>query len=62
MGGEIGAYQALLRESREVVLARLDEQAQAQGADSVVGLRMATSSVAQGASEILVYGTAVKLR
>jgi len=45
-----------------VVLARLDEQAQAQGADSVVGLRMATSSVAQGASEILVYGTAVKLR
>ena len=32
------------------------------GADAIVGLRMTTSSVTQGASEILVYGTAVKLR
>ena len=62
VGGEIGAYQALLTESRAVALSRLEEQAAEQGADAIVALRMTTSSVAQGASEILVYGTAVKLR
>ena len=62
VGGEIGAYQHLLSESREQALGRLEEQASAQGADAIVALRMTTSSVAQGASEILVYGTAVKLR
>ena len=62
VGGEIGAYQALLSESREQALRRLEEQARDQGADAIVALRMTTSSVAQGASEILVYGTAVKLR
>lgn len=62
VGGEIGAYQQLLSESREQALGRLEEQATEQGADAIVALRMTTSSVAQGASEILVYGTAVKLR
>ena len=62
VGGEIGAYQQLLSESRELALARLQEQAEAQGADAVVALRMTTASVAQGASEILAYGTAVRLR
>lgn len=62
VGGEIGAYQALLSESREVALARLEAQAEQRGADAIVALRMTTASVAQGASEILVYGTAVKLR
>lgn len=62
VGGEIGAYQQLLSESRELALARLQEQAEAQGADAVVALRLTTASVAQGASEILAYGTAVRLR
>jgi uncharacterized protein YbjQ (UPF0145 family) len=61
VGGEIGAYRQLLLESREEALGRLEEEATSQGADAVVALRMATASVASGAAEILVYGTAVKL-
>jgi uncharacterized protein YbjQ (UPF0145 family) len=62
IGGEIGAYQQLLMESREQAIARIEDDAVALGADAIVALRMATSSIAQGASEVLVYGTAVKLR
>ena len=61
VGGEIGAYQQLLIESREQALARLEADAERQGADAIVALRMATASVAAGAAEVLVYGTAVKL-
>jgi len=61
-GGEIGAYRELLLESRNEALERLEEEARAMGADAVVGLRMATAEVMQGAAEILVYGTAVCLR
>ena len=62
VGGEIGAYQHLLMESREEALGRLIADAEGRGGDAIVALRMATSSIAQGASEVLVYGTAVKLR
>ncbi len=61
VGGEIGAYRKLLLESREEAMERLREEASELGADAIVALRMATASVAQGAAEILVYGTAVKL-
>ncbi len=61
VGGQIGAYQQLLVESREQALADLEAEAERQGADAIVALRMATASVAQGAAEVLVYGTAVKL-
>lgn len=62
VGGEIGAYQQLLMESREQAIARLEADATALGADAIVAMRIATSSITQGASEVLVYGTAVKLR
>ena len=61
VGGEIGAYQQLLIESREQALAALEADAERQGADAIVALWMATASVAQGAAEVLVYGTAVRL-
>ena len=61
VGGRIGAYQQLLAESREEALSRIEADAERQGADAVVALRIATASVAQGAAEVLVYGTAVKL-
>ena len=61
VGGEIGAYQQLLIESRQQALAAIEADAERQGADAVVALRMATASVTQGAAEVLVYGTAVKL-
>jgi uncharacterized protein YbjQ (UPF0145 family) len=61
VGGEIGAYRDLLIESREEALERLAADATGRGADAIVALRIATASVTQGAAEILVYGTAVKL-
>lgn len=60
-GGELKGYTELLSESREEAIARMTEQARRLGADAVVNVRFSTSSVAQGAAEILVYGTAVKL-
>lgn len=62
VGGEIESYTKLMAESREQALARMIEHAAALGADAVVGVRVATSMVMSTASEILAYGTAVKLR
>ena len=58
-GGEITDYTKMLAESREQSIDRLIEDAEALGANAVVGVRFTTSSVMQGAAEILVYGTAV---
>ena len=54
------AYTELLEESRQEAIDRMVVKAEALGADAVVGLRFSTSSIAQGASELFVYGTAVK--
>jgi uncharacterized protein YbjQ (UPF0145 family) len=59
-GGEITEYTKLMAESREQCLDRMREAAAQLGANGVVGVRFITSSVMQGASELLVYGTAVK--
>jgi uncharacterized protein YbjQ (UPF0145 family) len=59
VGGEIVEYTKMMAEAREEAIARLVEDAQAQGANAVVGLRFSTSLVMQNASEILAYGTAV---
>lgn len=61
VGGEIDDYTKLLAESREQSIDRMVAEAQARGADAIVGMRFATSEIAQGASEFLAYGTAVKL-
>ena len=60
-GGEVDEYTYLLQESREQAIQRMIEGAQAAGADGITAVRLITSSVAQSASEILAYGTAVKL-
>ena len=60
VGGELTAYTELLEESRQEAVERMIVKAEALGADAVVGLRFSTSSIAQGASELFVYGTAVK--
>ena len=60
VGGELTAYTELLEESRQEAIDRMIFKAEALGADAVVGLRFSTSSIAQGASELFVYGTAVK--
>lgn len=60
VGGELTAYTELLEESRQEAIDRMLVKAEALGADAVVGIRFSTSSIAQGASELFVYGTAVR--
>jgi uncharacterized protein YbjQ (UPF0145 family) len=61
-GGEIKEYTEMLSESREVALKRMKDKAEKLGADAVINVRFMTSAIMGGAAEILVYGTAVKLR
>ena len=61
IGGELKAYTELLQESREEAVGRMVKQAEATGANAVLNIRFATSSITQGAAEILAYGTAVTL-
>jgi uncharacterized protein YbjQ (UPF0145 family) len=62
VGGEITDYTKMLAESREQALDRMAAEARSLGADAVVGIRFSTSSVMQGAAELLAYGTAVRLK
>lgn len=59
VGGEIKSYTKLMSEAREEALKRMVEEAQKRGANGVVNIRFTTSSIMQGASELLAYGTAV---
>ncbi len=58
-GGELKGYTELLQESRDEAIKRMKAQARQLGANAVVNVRFSTSSVAAGAAEIYVYGTAV---
>ena len=62
VGGEIHEYTKLQADSREEAIQRMIDDANTLSADAVVGVRLATSMVTQGAAEILAYGTAVKLK
>jgi uncharacterized protein YbjQ (UPF0145 family) len=62
VGGEVREYAALLGGAREQALDRMIAQARALGADAVVAVRMETSQIQQGASEVVFYGTAVRLK
>jgi len=61
VGGEMKGYTELLQESREEATNRMIAQAKQLGANAVINVRYATSSVAQGAAELYVYGTAVRV-
>ena len=60
LGGELKAYTELLSESREEATARMVAQAESLGANAILNVRFSTSSVAAGAAELYVYGTAVR--
>jgi uncharacterized protein YbjQ (UPF0145 family) len=60
-GGELKGYTELLNDSREEAIQRMIAQAESIGANAVLNVRFSTSSVAQGAAELFVYGTAVVL-
>ena len=61
VGGELRGYTELLEEARRDALRRMMEDARRQGANAVVNVRLSTSSVTSGASELYAYGTAVVL-
>ncbi len=61
-GGELKAYSELLGKARDVAISRMEEDAEAMGADAVVNVRLETSQITEGGSEVLAYGTAVRLR
>ena len=62
VGGEVKSYTQMIAEARKIATDRMIEEAKALGADAIVGIRYSSSEIMQGASEILAYGTAVKLK
>ena len=61
VGGELKGYTELMQEAREEATQRMIAEAQSIGANAVLNVRFATTSIAVGAAEILAYGSAVKL-
>ena len=60
VGGELKGYTELMREARQQATARMVEQAGELGANAIINIRYTTTSVSQGAAEMLAYGTAVR--
>ena len=61
VGGELISYSRLLEGARDEALSRMIETATSMGANAVVNFRFQTSTITPGASEVIAYGTAVKL-
>ena len=59
VGGELKSYTELMNESRQAALDRMEQEAEALGANAVLNVRFSTSTITQGAAELLAYGTAV---
>ena len=58
-GGEIKAYNEMMEEARNIAIERMIEKAKSMGANAVIGMKIGTSAVMAGASEVIAYGTAV---
>lgn len=61
VGGEIVGYTEMLNEARAIATKRMVDQAEELEADAIVNIRYGSSSLMQGAAEIVAYGTAVKI-
>lgn len=59
VGGEIKEYTEMMNEARQKAIARMVEDAEAKGANAIIGVRLQTSAIMQNVSEIIAYGTAV---
>lgn len=60
VGGEVTEYTDMLNQTRQIAVKRMVDEAEEMGADAVVNIRYASSSLMQGAAEVIAYGTAVK--
>lgn len=61
VGGEITDYTEMLNEARQIAIKRMVDEATALGADAIINIRFASSSMMQSAAEVVAYGTAVKI-
>ena len=61
VGGEIVGYTEMLTEARQIAMKRMVDEAAELGADAVINIRFSSSSIMQGAAEVVAYGTAVRL-
>lgn len=59
VGGELTGYDEMLVEARKIAIGRMVEDAKSQGANAIIGFRLTSAAVMQGAAEMLAYGTAV---
>ena len=62
VGGEITGYTEMLTEARQIATKRMVDEAEALQADAVINMRYGSSSVMQGAAEVIAYGTAVRYK
>lgn len=62
VGGELKGYNEMMNEARAIATKRMVEEAEKLGADGIVNIRYASSSIMQGASEVIAYGTAVRFK
>ncbi len=62
VGGELTGYTDMLNEARQIASKRMVDEAEALGADAILGVTYASSAIVQGAAEIIAYGTAVKIK
>ena len=62
VGGEVKKYNEMIAKARDLATQRMCDEATALGADAIVAVRYSTSSIMQGAAEVMVYGTAVKFK
>ena len=60
VGGELKSYTKMMDEARDQAFSKMEANAAAIGADAVIGIRITSSAIMQGASEVLAYGTAIK--
>lgn len=59
VGGEMEGYNEMLTEARQIAIGRMVDEAKSKGANAIIGLRITSSAIAQGAAEMVAYGTAV---
>lgn len=62
VGGELTGYAEMIDEARQISMSRMVKEAESLGADAIINIRYSTTAVTQGAAEILIYGTAVKVK
>ena len=62
VGGELKEYTEMLNQARQIAIKRMVDEAETMGADAIINIRYAASSIMQGAAEVIAYGTAVKYK